>query len=95
MKDSTKEAIVILGNKADLDGILQGNLDNIIEYREVTTQEGQKMAEQNDCLFFESSAKTKYAPCHSVVKSFRVNVEEGFNSLLRKMRIVKSTRRNS
>lgn len=47
--------IMIVGNKSDLD-----------EKRQVSTEEGQRFAEENDLIFMETSAKT------------RVNVEAAF-----------------
>eukprot|EP01114_Cavostelium_apophysatum_P004617 TRINITY_DN1493_c0_g1_i1.p1 TRINITY_DN1493_c0_g1~~TRINITY_DN1493_c0_g1_i1.p1 ORF type:complete len:125 (+),score=27.33 TRINITY_DN1493_c0_g1_i1:338-712(+) len=55
VKDSTKEPMVILANKADLE-----------EQREVTTAEGLKLAQSLGCQFFEGSAKTK----HNVVETY-------------------------
>jgi len=60
VKDSHREPIILIGNKADLE-----------DQREIATFEGQKLAQQLDCPYFETSAKTK------------VNVEEAYHALLR------------
>lgn len=60
VKDSIKEPIVLLANKLDLEGKFSIHFAYIIsEAREVTTAEGQKLAEQLETGFFETSAKTK------------------------------------
>ena len=38
--------------------ILVGNKDDLNTEREISTAEGQEFAEQNNLLFFETSAKT-------------------------------------
>jgi GTPase KRas protein len=55
--------MVLIGNKCDLESD-----------RQVTTQEGQDLAKNFGCPFFESSAKT------------RINVEESFYQLVREIR---------
>jgi len=60
--------IVLVGNKADL-----------TKDRDVSTQEGQHLAQQWGCPFFEASAKT------------RSNVDEAFFEVVRKIRVVEGT----
>lgn len=55
--------MVLIGNKCDLEAD-----------RQVSTAEGQELARNFGCPFFESSAKT------------RVNVEESFYELVREIR---------
>jgi len=63
VKDSPSEPIILMGTKSDLE-----------DQREVTTVEGQKLANELGCIFMETSAKT------------RANVNEGFFALLRSCR---------
>lgn len=55
VKDSDYYPLVVIGNKSDLES-----------ERKVSTQEGQALAKQFDCPFFETSAKS------------RTNVDEAF-----------------
>jgi len=63
IKDTDKYPMVIVANKIDLS-----------EQREVTTAQGQNLADQFGCPFYECSAKT------------RVNVEESYYQTVREMR---------
>ena len=51
MRDNAFSKMIIL---------LVGNKDDLNTEREITTQEGQEFADQNDLLFFETSAKTRH-----------------------------------
>mmetsp|Transcript_26251 Transcript_26251/g.29225 ORF Transcript_26251/g.29225 Transcript_26251/m.29225 type:complete len:182 (+) Transcript_26251:48-593(+) len=67
VRDTENVPIVLVGNKVDLE-----------EDRQVTTEEGKELAQKNECLFFEASAKT------------RVNVDEQFYELVREIRRLKA-----
>jgi len=57
----SKMIIVLIGNKVDLE-----------ENREVSYEQGQKFAQKNDLIFFETSAKTAF----NVEKAFRTTTEQ-------------------
>ena len=58
--------LVLIGNKCDRE-----------DAREVEFEEGQKLAEDNNMLFFEASAKTSV----NVDKIFNESAEEIFNKI--------------
>merc|ERR1712100_220397 len=62
-KDTQNAPIVLAGNKCDLN-----------DQRQVSTEEGQKLAAERNCPFFETSAKSK------------INNEACFNELVREIR---------
>eukprot|EP01155_Anaeramoeba_flamelloides_P047041 Anaeramoba_flamelloidesc40113_g1_i3.p1 GENE.c40113_g1_i3~~c40113_g1_i3.p1 ORF type:complete len:203 (+),score=56.24 c40113_g1_i3:28-636(+) len=66
VKDSDSEAIIIVGNKCDL-----------VDERQVSTQEGKDLAECLGTIFIETSAKDF------------INVEEAFFGLVREIRKIK------
>ena len=60
VRDQRDEVIlVIVGNKTDLSDS-RCEMSILFEYRTVTIEEGQKLALENNALFFESSAKCNY-----------------------------------
>ena len=67
VKDSDSLPIMLVGNKADL-----------VDKRDVTTEEGEQLAAKFNCQFKETSAKT------------RLNVEEAFYDLVREIRRTQS-----
>lgn len=69
-----REQILRVKDKDRVPLVLIGNKCDLAADRQVTTQEGQDLAKSFQSPFFESSAKT------------RVNVEEGFYSLVREIR---------
>ncbi len=54
--------------------MLIGNKNDLIDEREVPTEEAIRFARQNDMLFFETSAKTNEDKC--VTKAFETLIEE-------------------
>eukprot|EP01091_Cochliopodium_minus_P002718 TRINITY_DN1256_c0_g1_i5.p1 TRINITY_DN1256_c0_g1~~TRINITY_DN1256_c0_g1_i5.p1 ORF type:complete len:186 (-),score=37.62 TRINITY_DN1256_c0_g1_i5:160-717(-) len=62
VKDTDQSPLVLIGNKVDLE-----------DQRAVTKEEGQNLAKEWNCPFFESSAKTRY------------NIEELFYDLIRQI----------
>ena len=65
IKDEDSFPIVLMGNKCDL------KMD-----REISTEEGEELARELNCPYFETSAKD------------RINIEESFYELVREMRKV-------
>ncbi len=64
VKDKDYFPCIVIGNKSDLDSD-----------RQVSTEEGQKLAKQFNCPFLEASAKRK------------INVEEAFYNLVRLIKV--------
>ena len=62
-----------------MQSVLVGNKADLTKDRDVSTQEGQHLAQQWGCPFFEASAKT------------RSNVDEAFFEVVRKIRVVEGT----
>jgi len=72
--DTCREKTIRIINEDLVSMILVGNKCDMETYRQVTTEEGQKMANRFGCPFFETSAKTS------------VNVDKVFDELVRQMR---------
>lgn len=66
---SSKLALVLVGNKCDVDQ----------SEREVTTAEGQRLADEFGCAFMETSAKDN------------INIHEVFLTIIKKIRVLDST----
>lgn len=69
-----RNKILRIKNKKTVPIVLIGNKQDLESEREVTTDEGQKLAQEWGCPFMESSAKNHY------------NVEESFSELVREVR---------
>mmetsp|Transcript_23870 Transcript_23870/g.59711 ORF Transcript_23870/g.59711 Transcript_23870/m.59711 type:complete len:192 (+) Transcript_23870:275-850(+) len=72
-----REAIIRVTEKEDIPFILIGNKADLESEREVSKEEGQKMADKFGCKFLETSAKTN------------LNVSEAFISLVKDVAKVK------
>ena len=78
-----RDQIVRVKDTDDFPCILVGNKCDLEDKREVSTQEAQSFAKQENIAFFEASAKTRH------------NVEDAFFSLVRKIRERKPTEKKS
>jgi GTPase SAR1 family protein len=79
--------------------VLVGNKSDLANDREVSLQEGQHLAQQWGCAFFEASAKTRVnidevrAPASAIVllSTLTVCAVKAFFEAVRKIRVVEGT----